>query len=557
MSVVAMQQFRAALQYAAVAVVLLGALPGASSASASPAEEAAERAATLIEEWRFEEAEGVVRELLAAHPDEPLPQLLDGNLKFHQGDYDGAAERFRVLDRMRNPPAGWRGLADVVDGTREATKGYVEARSPEGHFIIRYAPGHDEYLLPYAFEALEAARREIGERDFEAGARLGDPVRVEIFPAVTDLAKVSTLSVKDIETSGTIAICKFNKLMITSPAALVHGYPWLDTLAHEYTHFIVTRVSRNAAPIWLHEGLAKFEERRWRLSPEEVAAGGGLTPTMEHLLASALAGAPDHRGGRPRRLITFDEMYPSMAKLPSQEDTALAFAEVYTVVEYLHAKKGWAGVREVLARMQEGKGDARAVAEVLGQGFDEFQRSWRAWLRGKKLRAHPGLAPATLKFERGKRGDKDDATEADASEVAEERARKHLRLGGLLRAQNRLAPAVMEYEKALALVGPGNAAVAGRLARTCLALGDADRAIAVATPAFELYPEGGGLASVLGQAWLRKDDPAKAAPYLEAAIRTNPFDPSPHCALAKIRRGDPRAAREERACAGLGGPNAR
>src|SRR6185437_8113113 len=145
----------------------------------------------------------------------------------------------------------------------------------------------------------------------------------------------------------------------------------------------ITRVSRNAAPIWLHEGLAKFEERRWRAPQGD---GGGLTPTMEHLLAAALAGQPDHKGGKARRLITFEEMYPSMAKLPSQEDSALAFAEVYTVVEYLHAKKGWEGVRAVIEGMREGKEDARAVADVMGQSFEDLQRAWRTWLKGRKLR---------------------------------------------------------------------------------------------------------------------------------------------------------------------------
>src|SRR5437899_10205233 len=132
--------------------------------------------------------------------------------------------------------------------------------------------------------------------------------------------------------------------MIVSPRALVSGYPWLDTLTHEYTHFIVSRVSHNTVPIWLHEGLAKFEERRWR-----EKAGGALTPTMEHLLATGLA---------RKHLITFEQMHPSMAKLPSQEDTALAFAEVYTVIEYLVAQIGWDGVRRVLAEMKGGKTDA-------------------------------------------------------------------------------------------------------------------------------------------------------------------------------------------------------
>ena len=46
--------------------------------------------------------------------------------------------------------------------------------------------------------------------------------------------------------------------MISSRRALVRGYPWnwitADARVH---HYIVSRVSHNTVPIWLHEGLAR------------------------------------------------------------------------------------------------------------------------------------------------------------------------------------------------------------------------------------------------------------------------------------------------------------
>ncbi len=511
-----------------------------SLAAAAPS---VEHANLLVQQWRIEEAQAEAQALARAHPDDAEVMFLDGNLQFLRGDYDGAVRR---LDEAlaHGGPRGladeWRALRDLAAATAEATRGFVEARSPEGHFIVKYAPGRDEILLPYAFEALEAARREVAAHDFGATPEaLGEPVRVEIFPEVADLAKVSTLTLKEIETSGTIALCKFNRLMVVSPRALGRGYPWLDTVTHEYTHYVVSRVSRNTVPIWFHEGLAKYEERRWRNATAE-----GLTPTMEHLLATAL---------RPgRRLITFDEMYPSMAKLPSQADTALAFAEVYTVVVYLLERQGWPGVRSVVERMKDGHGDARAVADVLGESFDDFQRDWRGWLHAQHFRARPGLIPSSIKFVKhpGKKEEED-----DTQEIAEERARKFARLGGMLRARGRLAPAAVEYEKAQALVGPGHPSVANKLARTWLELGDADRAIAAAEPAYKLYPDLGSFSSTLGEAWLKKGQPDKAAPFLEATVRVSPFDPSPHCALAQIYAHRPSesalADRERAACRAL------
>ncbi len=490
----------------------------------------------LMSEWRIEEAEREVAELAVARPHDAEVLFLDGNLDFLRGRYAEAVGKFRAAAARDSRPGPFgdelRSLTELAAATAEATRGFVESRGK--HFAILHATGKDALLVPYAMEALDRAWEAVGG-DF--GDRPSGLIRVEIYPEVEDLAKVSTLTLKEIETSGTIALCKFNRLMIVSPRALLTGYPWLDTLTHEYTHFIVSRVSHNTVPIWLHEGLAKFEERRWH----DAAGGSGLTPLMENLLAAGLA---------KKHLITFAEMHPSMAKLPSQEDTGLAFAEVYMVVEYLHQTVGWDGVRQIVARLRDGKSVPEAVAQVVGHSFDEFQRDWRAWLQKQKLKQRPGLVPTALKFKKGKdTPDENDETEL----INEEKARKLARLGGMLRARRRFNAAAQEYEKAQTLIGPGNLLVANKLARTYLELGDPERAIKNAEPALELYPDQAAPAATLGEAWMKRGDSARAAPYLERAISVSPFDPALHCALERAYREhkDQRAAREEAACRAL------
>jgi tetratricopeptide (TPR) repeat protein len=486
----------------------------------------AARAYELLNEQRIEEAARELAPLAEAHPHDPEVAFVDGNIKLHQGDYAGAAAR---LDEAAGKLRGGVGaeantLRDLSRATAELTRDYAEARGQ--HFVIRYQPGKDALLAPYALDALEKAYAALSD-DF--GWRPSEPVRVEIYPDTDALSQVSTLTKKEIETSGTIALCKFNRVMIVSPRALLAGYPWLDTLTHELTHFYVTRVSHNTVPIWLHEGLAKFEERRWR-----GPSGGGLTPVMEHLLATGI---------QHHHLITFAQMHPSMAKLPSQEDTALAFAEVYTAIEYLHEKLGWQGVRAQIARLRDGK------------PLDDFEAGWRAWLRTRKYRLHPGLLPAEaeLRFKKSA-GKPTEASEDDSARIGEERARKLARLGGMLRARHRLQAAAVEYEKAQAIVGPGNPSVANKLARTYLELGDPARAIGAAEPALELYPDQAAPNATLGEAWLLRGEYARAERFLDAAVAISPFDPAVHCDLSKVyqlRNEARRADEEAKACRAL------
>lgn len=519
-------------------------------------EEAMLNAQRLLNEWRVGAAAQTLAPLLSSRSHDLEVELLYGELLFYQGAYEAAARSLRsALSGLRLPQAEAQEvhtLAELSASSAEVTRGFAEQASKGGHFLFRYRRGRDEVLIPYADEALEKAWAALGE-DFsgigsaeEAASRPSDPVRVEIYEDIADLARVSTLTIKEIETSGTIALCKWNRLMIVSPRALLRGYPWLDTLTHEYTHYIVTRVSRGTAPIWLHEGLAKFEERRWR-----GPSGGGLTPTLEHFLATALA---------KHRFITFEQMSPSMAKLPSQEDTALAFAEVYSVVEYLHSKLGWAGVRRLLLELGRGTSDTRALATVYGDSYEAFDRAWKNWLRGRKLRTHAGMYTARLRFKKtapeptkrnNAAGTHPSAEEDDSGEIVDPKARNFARLGGLLRARGRLLAAAVEYEKAQGVLGAGHPLLALKLGRTYLDLEEPDHAISALEPAREIYADLPGFNAAMGDAWMKKGDLRKAVPYLEAAIATSPFDPRTHCDLWRAYRDlqSPLAERASHACA--------
>jgi hypothetical protein len=158
----------------------------------------------LLAEQRIEEARGEIESLVKTRPHDAEALFLDGNLQFLRGNYTRAAERLGdAAGRWRGALAEQAGqLRDLAQATAAATREFVEARGD--HFIIRYAPGRDALLVPYAQDALEKAYRLLAS-DFAWAPP--QPVLVEIYPEVADLAKVSTLTVKEIETSGPIALC--------------------------------------------------------------------------------------------------------------------------------------------------------------------------------------------------------------------------------------------------------------------------------------------------------------------------------------------------------------
>jgi tetratricopeptide (TPR) repeat protein len=239
-----------------------------------------------------------------------------------------------------------------------------------------------------------------------------------------------------------------------------------------------------------------------------------------------------------------------MAKLPSLEDTALAFAEVYMTISYLTEKVGWEGIRRIVAELRDGRTDAEAVSRVVGTSFGEFQARWRKWLEAKKLKERPGLHASALKFKRSGKEKEDADARDDTQAIPEERARKFARIGGMMRAHHRLVAAALEYEKAQAIVGASSPEIGSKLARTYFELGQADKAIAAAEPVEKLYPDQAGPLATLGESWLLRGDLGKAEGYLRGAIAVSPFDPALHCGLVEVYRAksDARLADEENAC---------
>ena len=480
------------------------------------------KAARFLQTARLDDARAVLADLEKRAPDTIEVKWLEAELAFQTGEYARAA---KLLDKV--PDDAVDGMAGqtkkLAQQSLAVTETFAELKSPKGHFIIRYAPGADATIAPLAGDVLDTAWETIGD---DLGYKPVDPIRVELLGSPSDLAKLSPLTEAEIETTGTIALSKYNKLMVVSPRATLFGYPWMDTLAHEYTHLVVARISHDSVPVWLQEGLARFEQTRWRRPPEVELSG-----TEQALLAAGL---------RKGRLVTFDEMHPSMAKLPSQEAAQLAYAEVYTLVGWMQQKLGFRGLRDILIAQRDGKTAKRAVAEAMGVPWPDVETEWRAHLKVSDPKARTGKK---IEFKKG-------GTDSEnvGIESVPPRARKHARLGGMLRARGMLEAAVAEYEKAFAI--SADPFTAGKLARTLVELGRMDRAIELATPLAAADDRDAVPAVTLGIAHAARHEWPEAITAYEQALRVSPFDPRTRCGLAEAysQTSDSRAPRERAAC---------
>jgi tetratricopeptide (TPR) repeat protein len=493
----------------------------------------AEAVIELYNQWRFAEAERALDQLRQHYPGQPETLYAEGYERFLSGAYPQAVAKLKAASA--GVPTDE--LLHLAEGAATSIAGHEERRSQ--HFAIRFPP-EDAVLADYALEALEAAATALGT---DLGFVPPRMIPVDILRSPADLALVTSLTVEDVERTGTIAVSKWGRIMLTTPRAMRLGYAWLDSLSHELVHYAIATLTHDRAPVWLQEGLAKFLEYRWRNPP-----GLDLTPSMQHLLAKALAG---------NRLISFEAMHPSMAKLPTSEDASLAFAEVATAIGLLHATGGAPALRQTLALVAEGADARLAVARAFGGtgAWVDFEKAWRGFMVAQHYKVIPGFEVLAPKYRKRSAIASRRAPLEDEASQERAGAERFLRLGNMLIQRGRMRAAAVEYEKGSKEAGPDMWVFAVKLGRSYLGMGEADRALAAVARVQSLYPEIPWPHLIAGQALLAKGDAAGAVAPLLASLAANPFDPSVHCSLVEAYKKLPadavptsRRLRAERDC---------
>lgn len=469
-----------------------------------------DQAQTWLDDWKFDEAAELIRSLAKEFPDSEEVRFLNAQSEFFHGHYDKAWEILKNFTDRRQQIAEFK---QHVNRTRKATNGFVSQESP--HFIFRYKNGPDQILVPYA--------KEVMERSYEVLGKLfnyfpKEKVLVEIYPSQEPFSQISPLTLKDISTSGTVALCKYNRLMMISPGSLIRGYAWMDTLSHEYIHYLLTRSSHNTVPLWLHEGLAKYFETVWRGNPEP------LHPIMETILARGLAN--DH-------LIGLQEMIPSLAKLKTAEDVHLAYAEVYTMVEYMLSLKGEGVVPVLIGNMAKGLPFAEALKNNLELDLDTFQSGWVQYAKEKNLKTIPGLKVLNYRFRSSRKPSMDDE-EKDDETIESKQARDWVFLGDLLKSKNQPQAAAIEYQKAIAESKTLSPVLHNKLGVTYMLLKEFDYAEPLFQEILKYYPAFPTALANLGDLYFHTKQYDKALGYLEQAVRINPFNPFVHTRLIEL-----------------------
>ncbi|MEZ4313981.1 MAG: hypothetical protein R3F14_38660 [Polyangiaceae bacterium] len=370
----------------------------------------------------------------AADGQSPAIAVERARLALYEGDCDRAVELLTRGDLSTSDET--KHIGEIARGCARATAATVTIHDKEKGVWVRLQDDDDAALVPFIIDVADRARETLAR---DLGVRLPSPLRIELVRDQLTLSAVTGLPYEAAQTTGTVAIAKWGRVTMLSPRA--NGYGWMDTLAHELSHLALTAGTRDKAPLWLQEGIAKREETRWREPwPHDD------TPPGDSFAAVGIAMGL----GRP-----LDKLGPSIAMLPSAEEASVAYAEVSSFVRFFASEIGDDALPRLTAKVKEVEGpDPAAIAlkEVSGLDLAAWDARWRQHLAGVSKDIPPELKPG--------------ATFPKMKEVM-----KAVRLGQLLQDRGHPRQAAVEHSIAQLAV-PWESAVRCHLASSLLAAGD-------------------------------------------------------------------------------------
>jgi hypothetical protein len=357
-------------------------------------------------------------------------------LLLFSGDYDGAVDLLGRGDLAGTEEGAELGYISL--GCARGMASTVTVRDDARGVEVRLQDDDDRALVPLLADVAVQVQKTLMK---DLGVELPKPLRIDLVRDQFTLAAMTGLPLEAARTTGTVAVAKWGRVTMVSPRAMAHGYPWLDTLAHEMTHLALSRGTRDKAPLWLQEGVAKREETRWR-EPQPLDD----VPSIDVIAAVGL----DKGLGRP-----IDKLGPSIAMLPTPEQAQVAFAEVQSFIRFWTKELGDDALPQLVLRIRaldDPNDVSRAIKDVSQVDFAEWDRRWRGHLAtvSRELSADqmPGGSIPNMR------------------EIV-----KRVRLGELLRGREHFAAAAGELSRAQAIV-PADPSIRCFLAAALLGQGD-------------------------------------------------------------------------------------
>jgi len=429
----------------------------------------------FIYNWNLKEAKKFIN---------PDSHFFNAVYYYYKGNYKKSFDEVNKVKDENETILYWKSRIEKV---YNLSKDFTEFKTK--HFIVRLKEP-DLKLKKYLKTYLDRIYKNIGKIfDFYPKEK----IIIEIYPVKKSFSIASTLTFEQLKNSGTIGICKFNRIMMLSPRLLAYGYNWVDTISHEYTHFIIGKITHLNIPLWLNEGIAKWSEKRWKIY--DIDPYGYY---YKNYLKKIKDG----------QWIKFERFKTGLPSLKNQEEISLAFSEVLFITDYLIKNYGRKKFVKFLKKLGKGESFNFIFKKLFKIKIEDFINLCKKEINKMNINFIRGVESPFPVFK--------------GEEIFS--SNDYIRLGDRFRIKGYYKLALKEYFKGIENE-PGNGVILTKIGKTYLKMKEKNKAMKFLKEAKKYSPSYLPLRTTLLRLYLKENNIEKAKQELENIILINPFYP--------------------------------
>ena len=278
--------------------------------------------------------------------------------KFELHEYDEAKDYAELALEVCQDSQTRQALEDLIRKAKEASATSSDSIQEEDQkFIITFAGNSRDDLGDFAFDSLN-------EIYYDVTSLLNcDPdVKVNVVFFLTEDYYNEN---KDWSAASALG------LQVRVP--LVTGYKSEEyvkgVLAHEFTHTIINLKTHNRCPIWVHEGLAQYQEFRTHYGSEE-----NLRPDYVSIYENDFK--------ENDFFIPLDKI-PAYMGSNDRKDISRAYIESWLAMRCMADLYTESSFDTLLTSLGKGNGIKQAVEDATGQDYDSFQNEFKQWIKNQ------------------------------------------------------------------------------------------------------------------------------------------------------------------------------
>ncbi len=307
----------------------------------------------------FEKALKYIEEYLAKSPNDDY-FLMNAGLCAHKLNdfeeainyYEKALEFAKDKERIKFLEAQIREAKEALASTSDSSK------DEDQHFIITFAGNSEDDLSKMAFDSLNEIYDEVSQL---INCDPGDRKFNVVFFLTEDYYNQNY--------NWSAASALENQIRVPLKTGYKSEEYVKGVLAHEFTHTMINLKTNNRAPLWIHEGLAQYQEFRTMYGSEEN-------------LRSDFVGIYENDFKENGLYIPLEQI-PNYMRSKERKDVHRAYIASWLAIRYIGETYGESGFDTLLSTLGKGYSVSEAIKETTGDSYSDFQDDLKQWIQNQ------------------------------------------------------------------------------------------------------------------------------------------------------------------------------